>query len=105
MEAYPVWIVHRGDHWEPRHWSDVPEQAPVIGLAAQGHFPQAQALALVQAFNFDQFHRTEHLWAVCVPVEVRYEGDLEPRGMFRAAATGRAAAGETPAPQGKWQEF
>lgn len=77
MQAYRVWIVNRGG-WLPTTWSAMPpEHSTVVGLQEDTDYTYGEAMVCVEAFNQRMMHdRSRNEWAVMVPVEVVYHGDL-----------------------------
>ena len=72
-----VWIVRYGES-VPRGWHDVPPGAVAIE-PAEGHaMTPRQARRYVEAFNRAALGGTQKVWAVALPVTVRYEGDARP---------------------------
>lgn len=73
---FRVWIV-RYDAWEPQNPSDHPPAAVALEPAEEGTMTARQARAYAEAFNRATLAAGRSLWALAVPVAVRYEG--EPR--------------------------
>jgi hypothetical protein len=73
---FRVWIT-RYDHWQPRSLLDRPPAATAVEPAERGTMSTRQATAYVEAFNRAALQAGRRLWALAVPVVVRYEG--EPR--------------------------
>lgn len=83
---FRVWIT-RYDDWQPRSLLDRPPRAIAVEPAEKGTMTARQAAAYVEAFNRAAFESGRRVWALAVPVVVRYEG--EPRaGDAVEAATG-----------------
>ena len=74
--AFRVWIASYGD-WKPADVHDVPPDATAVEPAEQGVFSARRAAQYVSAFNRMAIARQLHVWAVALPVVVRYEGDPE----------------------------
>jgi hypothetical protein len=82
---YRVWIVqYEGER--PDRWSDVPPGAVAIEPAEPGTLCICKARRYVEAFNRATWEGPRPRWAVAVPVELRYQGDLEPGTPFVATA-------------------
>ncbi len=75
--GYRIWII-RYDHWVPRSCSQVPPHA-IAREPAEGELMSArQATRYVKAFNREAIARHRKLWAVALPVAVRFEGEPHP---------------------------
>jgi hypothetical protein len=74
---YRVWIVEYGK-WQPRNPRDVPPQAQALEQAEDGTMSAAEARRYTESFNRTILAARRQVWAVAVPVSVRYEGDLLP---------------------------
>jgi hypothetical protein len=74
--AFRVWITASGD-WQPNDPHDIPPIATAIEPAEEGVFSACRAARYVAAFNRTALARRLRVWAVALPVVVRYEGDLE----------------------------
>jgi hypothetical protein len=84
-----VWIV-RYEGIRPTSWHDVPAGAVAIEPAEGQAMTVRRARRYVEAFNRSALGGTQKVWAVAVPVMIRYEGDALPgeplsiRGAVRA---------------------
>ena len=74
---YRVWLCAFTD-WEPRDSSDVPPAATAVEPAEIGTMPAAQAARYVQSFNGRMMAVERRLWAVAIPVSIRYHGEPTP---------------------------
>lgn len=86
---FRLWICDCGD-WEPGGWEELPTSATAVAPAAEGLATSEQAAAYIEGFNSQALREPllagkSRLWAIAVPVELRYAG--EPRG-------GQTLAGE-----------
>ena len=72
-----VWIVRYGEV-APAGWHDVPRDAVAIEPAEGETMTASQAKRYVEAFNRAAFGRARKVWAVALPVRIRYEGDPRP---------------------------
>jgi hypothetical protein len=72
-----VWIV-RYEEAAPTGWHDVPADAVAIEPAEGRTMTAGQARRYVEAFNRTAFGRARKVWAVALPVRIRYEGDPRP---------------------------
>ena len=71
---FRVWIV-RYDGWEPQNPRDHPPAAVAVEPAENGTMTARQAGAYTEAFNRATLAARRSLWAVAVPVAVRYDGE------------------------------
>ncbi|MBX3411561.1 MAG: hypothetical protein KF708_02495 [Pirellulales bacterium] len=74
-QKYRVWLVGFGE-WEPERWSDVPPESVAIEAAEEGWLSVDEAAVFVRSFNTAMLTHPKRVWAIPVPVVVRYEGDL-----------------------------
>ena len=74
---YRVWIARVAD-WQPRSCADVPPTAAAVEPAETGTLSARQAARYVRAFNRVVLRGHVKVWAVAVPVAVRYDGDPVP---------------------------
>ncbi|MEE8450346.1 MAG: hypothetical protein V3R99_00475 [Thermoguttaceae bacterium] len=74
MGQFRVWIAAY-DGWKPRDCHDVPPKAVAVEPAEEGTMSVEQAAAYVEAFNRTALRRFAKIWAVALPVTVRYEGE------------------------------
>ena len=76
---YRVWIV-RYEGVRPAGWHEVPPGAVAVAPAERGAMSARRARHYVEAFNRAALGGCGKVWAVAVPVTVRYEGDPRPGG-------------------------
>ena len=74
---FRVWIAGY-DHWQPRDYRDIPPAAVAMEPAEEGTMSQSQAAVYVEAFNRAALGRRRKIWAIALPVTLRYEGDPRP---------------------------
>jgi len=72
-----VWIAAYQD-WQPAGCQDMPPQAVALEPAEEGTMSARQARRYVLAFNRVALSQGRGLWAVALPVALRYEGDPQP---------------------------
>jgi hypothetical protein len=72
-----VWIVRCHD-WLPCHWNDVPPEAIAVTAASDACMTPRVAAQFVEGFNREMLQCRRSLWAIAVPISVRFEKDLEP---------------------------
>ncbi len=77
-----VWIV-RYEGIQPAGWHDVPPGAVAVAPAERGTMAIRRARRYVEAFNRAATEGCGKVWAVAVPVVVRYEGDPRPGGAVK----------------------
>jgi hypothetical protein len=94
-QQYRVWIVRYAD-WKPDHWAEVPPEAEAVEPAEAICFDSDQAAQYIAGFNTEMLRRREIFWAVAVPVETCYEGDLAP-GITTKFAENTAHSIDSPA--------
>ena len=75
--AFRVWMVGYRD-WQPADCHDVPPEAEAIEPVEVGCLSRREAAEYVEQFNRTMLTQPARLWALAVPVEVRYVGDLLP---------------------------
>ncbi len=74
---YRVWIAQCND-WHPHGWHEVPPLARAVEPAQEESFSAADAAAYMEGFNTANLRQRGRKWAVVVPVDLRFEGDLRP---------------------------
>ncbi len=72
-----VWIVRYGEA-APAGWHEVPPGAVAIEPAEGQTMTAKRARRYVEAFNRAALDGTQKIWAVALPVRVRYDGDPRP---------------------------
>ncbi|HTU24138.1 MAG TPA: hypothetical protein VMF30_01995 [Pirellulales bacterium] len=81
-QRYRIWIASYDD-WHPADWHDVPPRAIALEPADLVALSAHQARSFLEGFNREMLQRQrrrqqQRLWAVAVPVIVRFEGDPQP---------------------------
>lgn len=74
---YRVWIV-RYEGRQPGAWCDVPVGATAVEAAERGTMTVRRARQYVEAFNRAVEKSRRKIWAVAIPVSIRYVGDAQP---------------------------
>ncbi|MFH1924710.1 MAG: hypothetical protein ABIP48_33075 [Planctomycetota bacterium] len=69
-----VWIAGYRD-WKPGGYSEVPPDAVALEPAENGDLSAREAARYVEAFNRAALAGRRKIWAVAVPVAVRYDGE------------------------------
>ena len=86
---YRVWMV-RYQRWQPDGWHDVPADATAVEPAERGTMSIRQARRYVEAFNRAAHGGPQKIWAVALPVAVRYVGDPQPGEPLASCLSKRA---------------
>jgi len=94
VRRYRVWIVEYGD-CRPRDPGEVPPRARPLEPAEEGTMSAAEAALYTQSFNRAMLGRSRRLWAVAVPVNICYEGDLQPGDDVALPHSGRSDGSKT----------
>jgi hypothetical protein len=76
-QRFRVWIVTFHD-WQPLHWNESPPQATALEPADESLYTAEEAGVFVEGFNSCALGSGQSIWAVAVPVTIRYEGDASP---------------------------
>ncbi|MCE9545550.1 MAG: hypothetical protein K8T25_08540 [Planctomycetia bacterium] len=86
-QRFRVWVVRYAD-WQPRHWADVPPVAEAIEPAEESPLPADEVGPFLEGFNAAALVEPNRCWAVAVPIEMKYEGDLHSGERFNPAMLG-----------------
>ena len=89
---FRLWIASCAD-WRPSSWNDVPPRATAIEIVEDALYSATEAALFLRGFNGCMLADDQSIWAVAVPVAIRYDGDASP-GM---AVKGHAFASSSPA--------
>ena len=81
-----VWIV-RYEGWRPGGLGDVQVGAVAIEPAERQTMTARQAQRYVEAFNRAVENSPQKIWAVALPVSIRYVGDPQPGQALAANAS------------------
>jgi hypothetical protein len=84
---FRVWIV-RYEDWKPQNPQDFPPTAVALEPAENGTMTARQARAYTEAFNREVLTTGRCLWALALPVSVRYEGEPHPGQVLQRAGEG-----------------
>lgn len=76
-DAFRLWIA-RYENWRPQRWNDAPPQATALELIEDSSFSEEEARLFLEGFNSQMLASDRPLWAVAVPVVLRYDGDPQP---------------------------
>jgi hypothetical protein len=77
VSRYRVWIV-RYEGCRPEAWHDLPAGAIAVEPAERGSMSARRARQYVEAFNRAAQGGRQKIWAVALPVAIRYVGDPQP---------------------------
>lgn len=72
---FRIWVV-RYEQWRPGAWDELPPRAVAVEAAESAPLSANEAARFIEGFNGTMLLRRCQLWAVAVPVSIRYEGDL-----------------------------
>jgi hypothetical protein len=72
-----VWIVRYAGR-RPNGWCELPTGAVAVEPAERGTMTARRARQYVEAFNRAAEGGREQVWAVALPVSIRYQGDPQP---------------------------
>ncbi len=88
-QFFRLWIATYSD-WRPTRWNQTPPRATALELVEEALYCEAEAALFLQGFNTSMLGYEQPIWAVAVPITLRYEGDAQP-GM---GVEGHAFTGE-----------
>jgi len=72
---FRIWVV-RYEQWRPGAWDELPPRAVAVEAAEAAPLSAPEAARFIEGFNGTMLTRRCRLWAIAVPVTIRYEGDL-----------------------------
>jgi hypothetical protein len=73
-QRFRIWIASYSD-WTPLRWNESPPRATALEPAADVLYTAAEAALFLEGFNSSILDTPQPIWAVAVPISVRYEGD------------------------------
>ncbi len=89
---FRLWIAACSD-WRPSHWSEVPPRATALEPVEDGVYSAAEAALFLEGFNGSMLgDQRPEIWAVAVPVVIRFEGDATVGDSIDGCAIQLAAA-------------
>jgi hypothetical protein len=98
-QMFRLWITTYAN-WRPAQWSDSPPTAIALEAVENALYSADEAALFLEGFNSAMLENSEPIWAVAVPVTVRYEGDAQPgmpvRGYVFACDRPALAAADLP---------
>jgi hypothetical protein len=75
---FRLWIATYVD-WRPSHWNQTPPQATAVEPVENALYSDDEAALFLEGFNQSMLLEDgPRIWAVAVPVTVRYDGDARP---------------------------
>ncbi|MBI3839591.1 MAG: hypothetical protein HY288_16850 [Planctomycetia bacterium] len=75
-QVFRLWIATYTD-WQPMQWSDSPPTATALEAVENGLYSADEAALFLEGFNASMLEHNEPIWAVAVPITIRYEGDAQ----------------------------
>ena len=84
---FRVWIV-RYDDWRPQSPQDTPPTAVAVEPAENGTMTCRHAQAYSETFNRAMLAAGRSLWALALPVAVRYQGEPQAGQVLQRAGDG-----------------
>jgi hypothetical protein len=71
---FRVWIATYAD-WRPGRWSDLPPRATALEPVEDAAYSADEAALFLEGFNSAMLESERPIWAVAVPIVIRFEGD------------------------------
>jgi hypothetical protein len=90
---FRLWVATYADG-RPRHWYELPGAAIAVEPVDDALYSAAEAALFLEGFNSAVLDDPRSIWAVAVPVEVRFEGDARPGLPVRGTAFSPATPSE-----------
>ena len=75
-QLFRLWIATYGD-WRPRQWNDTPPAAEALEPVDAAAYSAEEAAMFLEGFNSAMLASERPLWAVAVPITIRYDGDAQ----------------------------
>ena len=75
-ELFRIWKVRGPADWQPTTWDELPPNALALEPAEAECFSADRARSYLAGFNQQMLGDRLRLWALAVPVQVAYDGDL-----------------------------
>ncbi|REK19180.1 MAG: hypothetical protein DWQ37_01955 [Planctomycetota bacterium] len=79
---FRLWIASYAN-WEPQRWNEAPPEAVALEPVADTAYTEREATVFLEGFNTAMLSGDRPLWAVAVPVALRYEGDVQAGAVVR----------------------
>jgi hypothetical protein len=80
--VFRLWIATYAD-WKPARWSDLPPRATAVEPVEEATYSADEAALFLEGFNSAMLECDRPIWAVAVPIVIRYEGDAVPGAPVR----------------------
>jgi hypothetical protein len=74
---FRLWIASYID-WRPSSWNQIPPRATAIEPVEDGLYSAQEAALFLEGFNSAMLVEQKPIWAVAVPITIRFEGDARP---------------------------
>lgn len=86
-QMFRLWIATYTD-WRPTRWNETPPQATALELVEDAVFSADEAALFLEGFNSSMLPYGQRIWAVAIPVTVRYDGDPQAGAIVRGFVFG-----------------
>ena len=73
-QLFRLWIATY-ENWRPSRWNESPPAAVALEPVDEGLYSEAETALFLEGFNSSMLEYDKPIWAVAVPVAVRFEGD------------------------------
>lgn len=93
-QQFRLWIATY-ENWRPSRWNESPPAAVALEAVEDGLYSEAEAALFLEGFNSSMLEYDAPIWAVAVPVAVRFEGDA----VCGRPVTGYTFAGDEASPR------
>jgi hypothetical protein len=71
-----LWIVTYAD-WRPTRWNEPPPSATAVELVEDALYSADEAALFLEGFNESMLEHRQPIWAVALPITIRYDGDAQ----------------------------
>ncbi len=75
-QMFRLWIATYAD-WRPSRWNESPPLATALEPVEDALYSADEAAMFLEGFNSSMLEYDQPIWAVAVPITVRYEGDAQ----------------------------
>ncbi len=76
QRLFRLWIATY-ENWRPLRWNDTPPRATALELVEDAAYSADEAALFLEGFNSAMLGHDRPIWAVAVPIAIRYEGDAQ----------------------------
>jgi hypothetical protein len=73
---FRLWIAAYRD-WRPERWNDAPPAAEALEPVDDAAYSADEAALFLEGFNAAMLQSERPIWAVAVPITIRYDGDAQ----------------------------